>query len=669
MPTPALIHPLQSIHSIGVIVSSGSNSTPLIHPIDKSALTMGNNTIQLTNQDVITRYSEPGKQHSHSLYINYGVASNKVTTNVESLFVGTPITLSNFGPFNLNFVSGGTFTLPQPTSNSNSPGTFSYSVPANNGVVSIALPGINWALRTSPADYNWYSVAYGNRLWVAVASSGKGDRVMTSPDGINWTLRASATDNLWRSVVYGNGLWVAVALSGEGNRVMTSPDGITWTSRTSAADNTWISVAYGNGLFVAIAQSGIGNRVMTSPDGINWTSRKSADDKAWRSVAYGNGLWVAVAAGGTGYLVMTSPDGINWTSRKSPANNNWISVAYGNGLWVAVAYTGVGNRVMTSPDGINWTIRTSAADNNWSSVVYGNGLWVAVAFTGVGNRVMTSPDGITWTSRKSAADNGWFSVAYGNGLFVAVPFAGAGNNVMTSGYSINIVGVGTTTITAIQNAAGGYASSTPITANVTVLQQKGFSQVTNSAFTNLNFDSDMTTLFTNQDSISSLISMPNNNFIFGGNPYSVVYLSSEGALYFNKQQDEYSWGMNNQLPVSSFRFFGYDHMSTGSYKFDSNNTRLLVKLTGYAWGYPNHLFTIKVIIEQSGNITTNYTIGSAYTYYPMIIGYVGSNSAITSDDIFLTLDGVTFNGSTFLNLFSLLNGKTILYIPVLLPNL
>jgi len=138
MPTPALIHPLQSIHSIGVIVSSGSNSTPLIHPIDKSALTMGNNTIQLTNQDVITRYSEPGKQHSHSLYINYGVASNKVTTNVESLFVGTPITLSNFGPFNLNFVSGGTFTLPQPSSSSNISGVFSYSVLNNNGIVSIS---------------------------------------------------------------------------------------------------------------------------------------------------------------------------------------------------------------------------------------------------------------------------------------------------------------------------------------------------------------------------------------------------------------------------------------------------------------------------------------------------------------------------------------------------
>jgi hypothetical protein len=47
-----------------------------------------------------------------------------------------------------------------------------------------------------------------------------------------WTSRNSAADNFWFSVTYGNGLFVAVAQSGTGNRVMTSPDGISWTSRT-----------------------------------------------------------------------------------------------------------------------------------------------------------------------------------------------------------------------------------------------------------------------------------------------------------------------------------------------------------------------------------------------------------------------------------------------------
>jgi hypothetical protein len=45
---------------------------------------------------------------------------------------------------------------------------------------------------------------------------------MTSPDGITWTIRTSAADNDWLGIAYGNGLFVAVAITGTGNRVMTS---------------------------------------------------------------------------------------------------------------------------------------------------------------------------------------------------------------------------------------------------------------------------------------------------------------------------------------------------------------------------------------------------------------------------------------------------------------
>ena len=40
--------------------------------------------------------------------------------------------------------------------------------------------------------------------------------------GIDWTIRTSAADNKWESVTYGNGLFVAVAYTGTGSRVMTS---------------------------------------------------------------------------------------------------------------------------------------------------------------------------------------------------------------------------------------------------------------------------------------------------------------------------------------------------------------------------------------------------------------------------------------------------------------
>jgi hypothetical protein len=292
--------------------------------------------------------------------------------------------------------------------------------------------GRAWTIRTSATDNDWLSVTYGEGLFVAVAISGTGNRVMTSPDGITWTSRTSAADNAWYGVAYGAGLFVAVAGTGAGNRVMTSTNGIDWESRTSAADNNWYAVTYGAGLFVAVAGSGSSNRVMTSPNGIDWTIRVSAADNYWRSVVYGAGLFVAVSYSGTGNRVMTSPDGIVWTSRTNATDNYWRSVVYGAGLFVAVASTGTGNRVMTSPDGINWTSRASAADNEWSCVAYGDGLFSAVAYSGTNNRVMTSPDGITWTIRTSPADNLWRSIAYGSNLFAAVAWSGTGNRAMTS---------------------------------------------------------------------------------------------------------------------------------------------------------------------------------------------------------------------------------------------
>ena len=57
---------------------------------------------------------------------------------------------------------------------------------------------------------------------------------MTSPDGITWTSRTSAANNGWASVAYSDGLFVAVSTTGTGNRVMTSGV-IGITARTAAA--------------------------------------------------------------------------------------------------------------------------------------------------------------------------------------------------------------------------------------------------------------------------------------------------------------------------------------------------------------------------------------------------------------------------------------------------
>ena len=49
---------------------------------------------------------------------------------------------------------------------------------------------------------------------------GSTNRVMTSPYGINWTIITAASNDEWRDVTFGNGLFVAVATSGTGKRVI-----------------------------------------------------------------------------------------------------------------------------------------------------------------------------------------------------------------------------------------------------------------------------------------------------------------------------------------------------------------------------------------------------------------------------------------------------------------
>ena len=84
----------------------------------------------------------------------------------------------------------------------------------------------NWTARNSPATINgWFSVTYGNDLFVAVAyTTSTTQAVMTSPDGINWTIRSSpSASNGWYSVTYGSGLFVAVAYTTSTTQaVMTS---------------------------------------------------------------------------------------------------------------------------------------------------------------------------------------------------------------------------------------------------------------------------------------------------------------------------------------------------------------------------------------------------------------------------------------------------------------
>jgi hypothetical protein len=291
--------------------------------------------------------------------------------------------------------------------------------------------GANWTLRSTAANNSWKSVTYGTSTFVAVSSSGVGNRVMTSPDGVTWTSQISSEDNSWQSVTYGNGLFVAVAQSGT-HRVMTSPDGINWTNQTAAEANSWKSVAYGNGLFVAVASDGT-HQVMTSNDGVTWTPQTAGNSASWHGVTYGNGTFVAVAPTTGGSGAMTSTDGAAWVSRSTSGLNGGESLAYGNGKFVAVNDFSNNKPVMVSTDGATWTGSNSTDAASWFSVTFGNGMFVSTDIDDTPNSVEISTDGLNWT-RIATPIQTWFSVTYGNGKFVAVSSDAAGGTLaMTSG--------------------------------------------------------------------------------------------------------------------------------------------------------------------------------------------------------------------------------------------
>lgn len=294
-----------------------------------------------------------------------------------------------------------------------------------------------------PGDLAWEAVTYGNGTFVAVASSGSGNRVMTSTNGTDWVSRTSASDSDWQAITFADNLFVAVGT----DAVMTSPDGITWTSRTSPV-GAWQSVTNCSNLFVATATWG-SNYVMTSPNGITWTVRTPAYTWSHDAVACSGAVprYVATCQFGRAW---SSADGVGTWSQQNPgAIVDIRTIAFGGGRFAWLEYNNTsGNRYSAySINGVNWFSNGSAPANQWRNITYGNGQFVAVAEGGVNARVAYSSDGVSWNLGSGAAAISWQGVAYGGGVYVAVANSGSGNRVMTSsdGQSWSSLSVSTTT--------------------------------------------------------------------------------------------------------------------------------------------------------------------------------------------------------------------------------
>lgn len=244
-----------------------------------------------------------------------------------------------------------------------------------------------------------------------------------NPNGAGLVSDENLTAADFRSIAYGNGVWVAVASPAAGSTsVYTSPNGIAWTRRSATAANNWNAVGYGNGWFVAVASSGAA-RVMRSQDGVTWSAASAAEANAWNGLATdGAGTWIAVASTGTNRAMVSTDNGATW-SASSIGSRSWTGVAYGNGVWVAVAS---GHLKRSTDTGASWGGETAAGAGLALSrrASYGNGYFVAVAHnSGAGTlSAYRSADGSSWAlvSVSAGPDSDALDIAFGLGRHVIV---------------------------------------------------------------------------------------------------------------------------------------------------------------------------------------------------------------------------------------------------------
>ena len=194
------------------------------------------------------------------------------------------------------------------------------------GRVYTSPDGITWTSRTPASNQRWERVRYGGGLYVAVANynnAGETDLVMYSADGITWTTSNIVSRN-YTGVAYGNGLWVAVASSIGGLTDLTSYsyDAVTWNSVPSSGFSS-SNLIFADGKFT--------NGSAYSTDGINWSF--GTGGFAFQGLTYGNGYFVGVRTNINNLYYSTN--GINWLNLPNILDNDgFYSFAFGNNLFV-----------------------------------------------------------------------------------------------------------------------------------------------------------------------------------------------------------------------------------------------------------------------------------------------------------------------------------------------
>ena len=219
--------------------------------------------------------------------------------------------------------------------------------------ISTSADGITWTARATP-NAKWLATAYnGSTMYVGVGIG----VAMSSPDAITWTARTPANTYNWVDVAYGNSLFVAVASSGAGDRVMSSADGTTWTARSLPADaatNLWYNIVHDGDKFVAIGYGGGSSTksIVTSYDGVTWLSYEGHSGGAPKGLAFSGTVFASAMYN---KQVWYSNNGTDWHLATTLECDSILGNIFWTGELFLIPVSISGNTCLfASVDGISW---------------------------------------------------------------------------------------------------------------------------------------------------------------------------------------------------------------------------------------------------------------------------------------------------------------------------
>lgn len=296
-----------------------------------------------------------------------------------------------------------------------------------------------------PSSSSWTAVAYGNNLFVAVATGTAMGAY--SSDGVNWNISTLPVVGNW-SAIASNGTWFIAVQTGS-NIYIQSSDGINWVQGDfnyngvlddiGSPARDWVDIGYGtiksgsrsDNVWIAI------NRYVST-----WSVRfsvfysfASGQTTEWYtptqypnkeidpfSVCFGT---LNPSSGSLGFVIFPNGNliysseastGLDQGTYRLPASGEWKASAYGNGKFVALMKGS--NQATYDTDVFTWKSVTLPLTANWCSAAYGSDKFVAIAENS--NTAIYSNDGITWNTTNLPSMQNWKCVVYGNGQFLAV---------------------------------------------------------------------------------------------------------------------------------------------------------------------------------------------------------------------------------------------------------